>query len=74
MKAYVFLAPGFEEGEAVSTADILQRAGIDVCLTSIDDTENVTGARGFTIRADSPFSGTDFFPQDVGFFMCEVCW
>ena len=67
MKAYVFLAPGFEEGEAVSTADILQRAGIDVCLTSIDDTENVTGARGFTIRADSPFSGTDFSDGDIFF-------
>ena len=32
---YIFLADGFEESEALLPADILKRAGLDVCLGSI---------------------------------------
>ena len=32
---YIFLADGFEESEALLPADILKRAGLDVCLVSI---------------------------------------
>ena len=35
MKAYLFLADGFEEVEALTTADILIRAGVDVQLVKI---------------------------------------
>ena len=29
-KAFLFLAPGFEEIEALATVDILRRGGVDV--------------------------------------------
>ena len=35
MKAYLFLADGFEEVEALTTADILIRAGVDVLLVKV---------------------------------------
>ena len=34
-KAYVFLADGFEEIEGLTVVDILRRAGVNVCTTSI---------------------------------------
>ena len=35
MKAYIFLADGFEEVEALTTADILIRAGVEVKLVKV---------------------------------------
>ena len=40
-KAILFLANGFEEIEALGTADILRRGGIDVTLVSITDRKSV---------------------------------
>ena len=57
---FIFLAPGFEETEAITTADILKRAGLCVQLVSIDETLNVTGAHEITVLADSLFDETDF--------------
>lgn len=56
---YVFLANGFEEIEAGTPVDILRRAGINVEMVSIDDTEYVTGARGIAFKADRKFSEID---------------
>ena len=43
MKAYIFLADGFEEVEALTTADILIRAGVEVKLVKIPGgTEDVS--------------------------------
>lgn len=48
---YVFLAPGFEEVEALCPLDILRRARLDVITVGIGGRE-VTGAHGITVLAD----------------------
>jgi len=48
-RAIVVFAEGFEEIEAVSPADILKRAGVEVELVGLDRHE-VTGAHGITIK------------------------
>ena len=57
---FLFLAPGFEETEAIATADILKRAKLNVQFVSIDETPAVTGSHGITVLADSLFEETDF--------------
>ena len=52
---HLFLANGFEEIEAITTLDILRRAGISVETVSISGSRNVTGAHGITIKADEIF-------------------
>lgn len=49
---YILLAEGFEEIEALTPADMLRRAGLDVCLLSVGGTATVTGAHGITVTAD----------------------
>lgn len=49
---YILLATGFEEIEALATADILKRAGLDVRLVSADSTEIVSGAHNIKVVAD----------------------
>lgn len=49
---FVFLAPGFEESEAICPIDILRRAELDVVTVSISDDREVTGAHGITVKAD----------------------
>ena len=49
--AIIVLAEGFEEIEAVTPADILRRAGVEVELVGLDAIE-VTGAHGVTFKAD----------------------
>ena len=56
MRAAVFLAPGFEEVEAVTPIDFLRRAGIDVDVLGVGATA-VRGARGVTISADGAAEG-----------------
>jgi len=58
-KVYIFLAEGFEEVEAGTPIDLLRRAGIEVVLVSIDNTEYVTGARKITFKADAKLSEID---------------
>ena len=50
--AYVFLATGFEEIEAIGTIDVLKRAGIPTVTVSIMGEKAVTGAHNLTIQAD----------------------
>lgn len=49
----IFLADGFEEIEALATADILHRAGMPVTLVSVNATNEVKGANGITVVADT---------------------
>ena len=48
---YVFLAEGFEEIEALATADILRRAECDVALVGVGR-KVVTGSHGIAVTAD----------------------
>ena len=51
--AYVLLANGFEEIEAIAPLDILRRAGVTVSLLGVGG-EDITSARGLRIRVDAP--------------------
>ena len=50
-KAYIFLAEGFEESEALVPYDILVRGGVDVTLVSISNSTMVTSAHHVTVVA-----------------------
>ena len=64
-KAFVFLATGFEETEAVGTIDVLRRGGIDTTVVSITDKLAVTGAHGLAVVADLLFENADFSEADA---------
>ncbi|MDR1698734.1 MAG: DJ-1/PfpI family protein [Prevotellaceae bacterium] len=64
-KAFLFLAEGFEEIEAIATIDILRRADIALTTVSIHAHKNVIGAHNITIEADSIFTETDFSGGDM---------
>lgn len=61
--SYIFLAPGFEEIEAMATVDAMRRAGMKVVEVAVSDTRNVTGATGQTVVADSLLREID--PSDA---------
>lgn len=61
--SYVFLAPGFEEIEALATVDAMRRAGMKVVEVAVADTKNVTGATGQTVVVDSLI--TEINPDDA---------
>ena len=48
---YLFLAPGFEESEAVVPADLLRQAEVETALVSLSG-GTVTGAHNITVQAD----------------------
>lgn len=53
-KVAVFLAPGFEEMEALAPVDLLRRADFEVDLIGLE--EYVTGSHGITVKADKMIS------------------
>ncbi len=61
--SYIFLAPGFEEIEALATVDAMRRAGMKIVEVSVTDTKHVIGATGQTVVADS--LSTDIDPTDA---------
>ena len=50
--AYILLARGFEECEALIPADLLKRAGVNVVLVATDGGLAVAGSHGITVTAD----------------------
>ena len=65
MKALILLANGFEESEAIVTADILMRAGTEVLLVSVEDGPDVLGAHGISVKADTMISDVLSLDTDV---------
>lgn len=60
-KAYIFLANGFEEIEAITSIDVLRRAEIDVTTVSIsNNTKEVIGAHKITVLADILYTDSDY--------------
>ena len=57
---YTFFADGFEEIEALTTVDILRRAGLNVKIVSVTPDEIVIGAHGISILCDVNFENCDF--------------
>lgn len=64
MKACIFLAPGFEEIEALATCDVLRRCGMEVSLITISNDVHVTGANGITAKADFVLDDCDCADAD----------
>lgn len=62
---YVLLAEGFEEIEALTPADVLRRAGIEVFLVSTSETLEVTGAHKIVVKADKMLELTDALSATV---------
>lgn len=63
-KAFIFLANGFEEIEALATVDILRRAGIDTTTVSITPSLQVKGAHGIEITADTTIDNVKHTAED----------
>ena len=52
-KVVLYLAEGFEEIEALATADILRRAEVEVDLVAVGGKIEVSGAHNITVIADT---------------------
>lgn len=55
-KAYIFLANGFEEVEALTVVDLLRRAGIEAPTVSVQEDKIVEGSHGIKVEADFLFA------------------
>ncbi len=64
-KVIVFLAEGFEEVEALTTVDLLRRAGAQVVTMSITDNNEVCGAHDITVLADVTFDENEVSDADA---------
>lgn len=61
---YIFLAPGFEEAEALVPADLLRRANIETALVSVTG-KPVPGSHGITVTADIALEDVDLSKADM---------
>lgn len=64
-KVAVMMANGFEEIEALSVVDILRRAGVETSMVALDNSLEVIGAHGVSLRADVLFNEYDFASADM---------
>lgn len=61
---YILLGAGFEEAEALVTADILRRAGLSVSLAGIGGSA-IAGAHNIVVQADLPVEAVTPAPGDM---------
>lgn len=64
-KAYLFLAYGFEEVEALTTVDLLRRAGIEVITVSVSNHNTVSGTHSIPVVADIKIDECKFEDADA---------
>lgn len=64
-KAVMLFAEGFEEVEALMTADLLMRGGVQVQLVSITEEMTVTGSHGIRTGMDTTIDKVDLKEQDA---------
>ncbi len=64
-KAVMLFAEGYEEVEALMTADILIRGGVELKLVSITESMQVTGSHGITVSMDSTLEQISLEEQDA---------
>lgn len=65
MKAYIFLADGFETVEALAPLDVMRRAGINVVTVSIMKNLQVRSAQNVPVLADAMYSECSFADADA---------
>lgn len=58
--SYVFLADGFEEVEALTSVDVMRRAGMPVVTVSMNPDLEVCGAHAVAVLADSLYDDNDY--------------
>lgn len=61
---YILLGTGFEEAEALVTADVLRRGGVHTALAGIGGMK-ITGAHGITVEADVAAEAISLAPGDM---------
>lgn len=61
---YILLAPGFEEAEALTPADLLRRANIETALVSLKG-KTVAGSHNITVTADMTLEEADLSQADM---------
>ena len=61
---YILLGEGFEEAEALVTADVLRRGGVEVSLTGIGGM-TVSGAHKIAVRCDAAAEDVRLFGGDM---------
>ena len=66
-KVTVFIADGTEETECLTIVDLLRRAGVEVRLVSIMETEKIVSSHKVTIIADGQFDTEDYSDSDMLF-------
>ena len=64
-KAYVFLATGFEEVEAIGTIDVLRRGGMHVVTVSMTGAATVKGGHDIPVVADGLFEDLSYADADI---------
>ncbi len=62
---YVHLAEGFEEVEALTVADVLRRASIEVQTVSVTGNKMVAGTHGIKVEADILYEEADYESCDM---------
>lgn len=65
MTAFIFLANGFEDIEAIAPIDILRRGGVNVTTVSITDSVDVQSSHGISVKADTTIGKADFGNGDA---------